>query len=280
MPTPPLVLYDNVFDATVLKAGATLSASAEMAGREVFRIADYRRERSWWQPTTDGGGADHWVRVQLPTAQAVDFLALDRGHNLYGKTLTLEGGPDGATWNVSRTVTVPASGAVGGTPAAAAMAATEEGVAWTLFPALASRLWWRLRIPYTAAFIPVITGLIVGSRFQFANYSTVYDEDQGERTLTTETSRAGYRATDTTYAWRTLDLGLALIGAAEYDTNIRALRTALFAKNAPAMVFMDYATYPERGWLYQLDGTTWGMAKQRVYREGRVRLRECGHLLG
>lgn len=280
MPTTPLLLFDNVFDSVVLQPAATVTASGEMVGREAFRVADYRRERSWWQPTTDGGGSDHWVRSQLGTAQAVDYIVLDRGHNLYGKTLTLEGGPDGSTWNVSQTLNVPASNAVGGTPAGPAMAATEEGVAWTLFAPLASRLWWRLRIPYSASFIPVITGLMVGLRTQLLGYSNIFDEDASERTETSETSKAGYRATDTTYSWRTCELGLAMIGATEYDNTIRAVKTALFDKNAPTMVFMDYATRPERGWLFQYSGTTWGMPKTRVHREGRIRLREVGQRLG
>jgi hypothetical protein len=279
-PTTPLLLFDNVFDSVVLQPGALVTASNEMAGREAFRVADYRRERTWWQPTTDGGGVDHWVRSQLPAAQSVDYVVLDRGHNLYGKTLTLEGGPDGATWNVSQTLTVPAQGAVGGTPAAAAMAATEEGVAWTLFAPLASRLYWRLRIPYSASFIPVVTGLMVGLRTQLLGYSNIFDEDASERTEVSETSKAGYRATDTTYSWRTCELGLELIGSTEYDNTIRAVKTALFDRNAPVMVFMDYGTRPERGWLFQYAGNAWNAPKTRVYRSARIRLRECGQRLG
>lgn len=277
----PLLLLDNVFDVVALYPGGVLSAITEVAGREAIRVGDYRRERTWWQPTSDGGGGDTWVRVQLTAAHAVDSIALDRGHNLAGKTVYLEGSADGVTWSISQPLNVPASGVIGGTPAAPAMAQTEEGVAWTLTPSLAARAWWRLRIPYTAAFVPQVTGIIAGLRTQLLGFSDVYDEDAGGRKQNVQESTAGYRATDTAYTWRTLELGFRLIGASEYDTTMRTVfRELLFAKNQPALVFMDYGTYPERGWLYQYDGTNWAMAKQRVHRNGRIQLREVAPRLG
>jgi hypothetical protein len=280
-PQTPLVLLDNVFDTIGLYAGAALTTSSESVGRDAFRIADYRRDRTYWSPTTDGGGVDHWVRVQLVAAHGVDYIVLDRGHNLAGKTVYIEGSSDGATWSISQALNVPAASVVGGTPTAPAMAATEEGAAWTIIPAaLAARVWWRLRVPYTAAFIPIVTGVMAGLKTQLLNFSTSFDEDAGGRTQASQQSIAGYRATDTTYAWRTVKLGLKYIGATEYDATIRTLRETIFAKNQPWMCFLDYGTRPERGWLYEFDGTDWAMAKQRVLREGVISGREVGAKLG
>jgi hypothetical protein len=164
---------------------------------------------------------------------------------------------------------------IGGTPLAPAMAATEEGAAWTIIgAALAARIWWRLRIPYTAGFVPVVTGIIAGLKTQLLGYATTFDEDAGGRTQVAQESASAYRGTDTTYSWRTASLDLAVIGATEYDTTMRTLRAMLFERNQPTMLWMDYGTYPERGWLYQFDGTAWSMGKSRVYRAGRIPLRE------
>lgn len=274
----PLLLLDNVFDTIALYPGGVVDAVSSAANRDPFRVADYRRDRTWWQPASDGGGADTWVRVQLLTAQAIDYVVLDRGHNLAGKTVYLEGGADGVTWPTSIQLTVPS--VVGGTPAAPAMVQTEEGAAWTLLAAATTaRLWWRLRVPYSAGFVPIVTGVMAGVRNQLLGYSSTYDEDAGGRTTSSQQSTAGYRSSDPTYAWRTAELQLALIGATEYDSTVRTLRDRLFAKNQPVMLFLDYATHPERGWLFQYDGASWGMAKSRVYRGGRITLREVGQRL-
>lgn len=280
-PQTPLLLVDNKFDAIGCYPSAIVDASAEGVGHEAFRVADYRRERTSWQPPTDGGGSDTWVRTHLAAASGVDSIWLDRGHNLAGKSVFLEGSTDGSSWTISQQLNVPASGVVGGTPVAPAMAATEEGAAWTLTAsALAARAWWRFRIPYTSTFVPVVPGIIAGLKTQLLGFSRVFDEDAGERTQVSQQSTAGYRATDTTYAWRTVQLSLGQIGAAEYDSTMRALRVLLFEKNQPAAVWMDYGTYPERGWLYQYDGTRWGMPKTRVLRDGQIALREVGQRLG
>lgn len=276
-PQTPLLFVDNVFDAVKLNPGATIDAVSEIAGHEAFRVADYRRDRSYWQAASDGGGSSTWVRVHLLATHGVDFLALDRGHNLAGKSVFLEGSADGATWSISQQVDVPAASTVGGTPAVPAMAQTEEGVAWTLIASpLAARAWWRLRIPYTSTFVPIVTGIMAGLKTQLLGFSDVFDEDAGGRTESNQLSTAGYRARETTYSWRTVELALRLVGATEYDATMRVLRDTLFAKAQPAMVFMDYGTYPERGWLYEYDGTNWAMAKQRVYRTGGITMRELG----
>lgn len=278
MPQTPLLLVDNVFDAIGLYPGATVDAASEVVGREAFRVADYRRDRTFWQPSTDGAGSDMWVRVHLSVARALDTIVLDRAHNLAGHTVYLEGSGDGATWSTSIALTVPT--AVGGSVTAPSMCQTEEGAAWATFALTAAHAWWRLRVPYVSGFLPAVTGIIAGQRTQLLGYSTTFDEDAGGRTQASQVSTAGYRASDTTYAWRTAELGLSLIGSAEYDSTIRTLRDLLFAKNQPTMLWMDFGTHPERGWMYQCDATTWGMPKTRVYRGGRIQLREVGQRLG
>lgn len=281
MPGTPLLLFDNYADNVNLYPLATVDASNEPEGFEAFRVADYRRERSYWQPATDGGGVDHFIRVNhgaVVGAKAVDYIAIDRDSTIENMSVFLEGSADGVTWNVSQQLNIPAGNVVGGSPIWPSLARTEEGVAWGIAnAALAARQWWRLRIPYVAAFRPVVTGLMFGMKNQLVGYSNVFDEDAGERTQSTELSTAGYRGQARSYAWRTCEVGLTNIGSAEYDASIRAARDAIFARQAPFMLLMDYVTRAERGWLFEYDATTWSMPKSRVLRNGRIRGREVGH---
>jgi hypothetical protein len=273
MPNPPLLLVDNVFDAINLYPGAIVDATSQAEGHEPFRVADYRRDRTSWQAANDVGvGGVHAIWVHLPFAMTPDFLFLDRGHNLAGKTLVLQGGDNGSTWPNSVSPVVPS--VVGGSPASPSMCQTEEGAAFTLFNAMPAHTWWELVIPASGGFVPIVTGLIIGARTQLLGYSKTFDEDAGGRTQPSMQSTAGYRANDRTYSWRTVALDLDLIGAPEYDTKIRALRSTLFDKNQPFVCAMDYGTHPERAWMYTYDGTSWSMPKSRVYRSGRLVGRE------
>jgi hypothetical protein len=169
---------------------------------------------------------------------------------------------------------VPALGTLGGSPTAA-LSVTEEGALYYLAAApTAAFRWWIFQVD--TAMAPIVPGLILGARTQLDGYSRVFDEDAGERTEKFSTSEMGVRGYDTTYAWRTLKLDLAYIGPAEYDATTRTLREKLWRRNSPFVCMMDWGTRPERGWMYQWDGKTWGFAKSRVYRSGVIQAREVG----
>lgn len=271
-PKAPLVLVDNVFDVTNQYPLGVLSSSGEAAGRSVRYIADYRRERDYWQAATNA--ADRYVRVNLGAGntRAVDFVWIDRGHNLWGLNVAVEASDDNfvATPNTTAAV-VPAQGTVGGDPETG-WCVTEEGAIYRLFAAFTARRYHQLRVVSAAQ--PIITGLVVGARTQLARYSRKFDDDAGGRTERLQESDAGYVATDRVYDHRTCTLDLGVIGAAEYDSAIRSLRALLFARNQPAVVAMDYGTNPERAWLFQYQGRNWSFAKERVHRSGAIQLRE------
>lgn len=278
-PIAPLLLVDNVYDTVTLYPTGTVTTSNERVGNEGHRVASYRRERASWQTSTTAAG--HYVQVDLgaTVSRDADFIVLDRGHNLWGRTVSVQHSADAITWVTLRSFLLPAAGTLAGDPTTTTGAVTEEGAWWALFAQSgAARRYWRVSSPDIIA--PIVTGLLLGLRSQLLGFSSTFDEDAGERTEATSTSTAGYRASEKTYSWRTLELGLAYIGAAEYDATIRTLRGWLFDRNQPAMIFMDHGTRPERGWLYQYDGKVWGAAKTRVYRSGRFRFRELGASLG
>jgi hypothetical protein len=282
MAQTPLVIVDNYFDTVNLYPLATLTASSEQTGREAFRVADYRRERSWWQPTAaaanTGLAVDHGAGVSL----AADYVFFDRGHNLWGHSILLQSGTDGVTFPTAVwTRVVPAllgSGAfpVGGDPTVG-WCVTEEGALWTLFSGAAGKRGWN--VVFIDNFLPVVPGVMIGARTQLLGYSRVFDEDAGDRVAPVDQSTAGYRGNSAVYAWRKCVLDLGAIGATEYDGTMRSLRRTLFERNQPCVVCLDYAGHPERAWLFQYDGGAWGFPKARVTRNGQIPLREVGQYL-
>lgn len=276
-PQTPVLIVDNVFDTITQYPNGTLTTSSERTGHEGYRVADYRRERTSWQTITTA--AFHFVTVDIgaPATTIVDTLFIDRGHNLWGKTVRVFGDNPAGTAGVARDLIVPAIGTLGGDPASGTMCVTEEGALYGFFTPMPAREVFLVYI--VDSWAPVIPGLILGKRTQLLGYSNTFDEDAGERMENSAISTAGYRGTDTTYSWRTCDIGLSLVGASEYDATMRALRELLFKRNQPVVIAMDYGTRPERAWMYQFDGKSWGMAKKRVHREGRLRFREVGQSL-
>lgn len=273
-PQPPTLLVANVFDRVNLNTAATLSASSEATGHEVRYAADYRRERTWWQTATTA--ANHYVRSDLGAGNtaAVDCCFLDRGHNLYGMTVAVQGGDDGVTWvttPISRAV--PAAGTVGGDPATT-WAVTEEGALYAFSALSSARRYWRVIV--TDSHQPVLTGVIVGARTQLLGFSTVWDTDAGTRVQRSETSDSGWRATGRTTSYRRVEIGLQSVGSAEYDGTMRYLRRTLFERDQPWVHIQDYGTYPERAWMFQVEGAGWDLPKSRATHAGRIAGREVG----
>ncbi len=282
-PQTPMLLVDNLCDRVTLYPSAVVTASSEVSGREVRRLSDYRRERTWWQPTDDGvanSPQGNWIDIDLGSGNAggVDYLWLDRGSpNIWNRTITIQMSDDHVTWPASKNLAIPDSAVLGGDPSSGTATITEDGEAYAIFAPLAPRRYIRVFFPYASGFIPVVTGLMLGMRNQFFGYSSTYNDDDGERTQNATTSDAGYRASARTYAWATATLTMKLIGDPEYDTVIREIKRKMFNLNQPAALVMNWGDYPERSLLHQLDGTKWAAPKTRTMRDLTIPLRECGH---
>jgi hypothetical protein len=210
--------------------------------------------------------------------KTVDSLWIDRGHNLWGKNITIFAG-DGATFPDALLYTVPALGTVGGDPTAG-FCVTEEGALYTLWAGFTRRAFI---IDCPSAWQPIYTGLILGKRVQLsspAGYSSVLDEDAGERSERIEASLIpGYEGADRTYSARKVELRLAYIGATEYDSAIRGLRRTLYEVGQAAVVCMNYGTHPERAWLYRYSGKSWSSPTPRSYRSVNIPMTEVGPLI-
>lgn len=281
-PQTPLLLVDNIFDQVNLYPGGAIAVSSEITGREGFRVADARRERSWWQPANDGGGSPgNWIAASLPGGATIqpDFIWIDRGHNLWGHLLEVSSSPTiGGAQTTRFSRVVPVLGTVGGDPTTG-WCVTEEGAIYALANFVAPANSWRVNPPFASGLVYIIPGLMLGKRTQLLGFSRVKDEDAATRTEIQEVSRANYLGTDKRYAARTVTLDLAYIGATEYDGTIRTLRRQLFELDQPAVVCMDYGTHPERAWLYRYQGTQFSAPQTRVSRATQFTMREVGPLL-
>jgi hypothetical protein len=69
------------------------------------------------------------------------------------------------------------------------MAVTEEGACYALFADSAAHRYWALTV--VTSILPVVTGAMLGMRTQLLGFSSVFDEDAGERTENTATSDRG-----------------------------------------------------------------------------------------
>lgn len=288
LPQTPFVLVKNGFDVITQYASGAITTSSEVTGREARRVGAYRRDRQGWQPLDDGAAntpQGNWVRTTLGTGITDTTSAgfIDRGHNLWGHSITWRGSANaGATWAVTVTRAVPALNAdgtapIGGDPTTG-VCVTEEGALWMSWPTTSAYGTWELFVPYVASFIPFLpSGVILGQGYQLSAFSAVLDDDAGARKMASEESDAGYRATGIIYNWRTALLQLSLIGDPEYDSQIRLLRTLIFARGAPLFYVWDWGTRPERGGLFTLDATAWAWGKRTVYRSGVIPLREHMH---
>jgi hypothetical protein len=280
-PQPPFILADNVYDRINLYPVATLSSLiTPIPGREISYMADYRRERTAFQAAAASQFNEVRVDLGIGNSAAVDTCWIDRGHNLWGKTVNIQTSND-PTWVTAidtraNGFVVPAQGTVGGDPTTG-WCVTEEGAIYTLFAITSAQRYLRIFISEVVA--AIYTGVILGKRIQLLNYSSVRDEDAGGRTERTTESDAGYQAVERVYAYRTLQLSLDLIGAAEYDASIRSLRSTLFERNQPAFIVMNYGDKPERGWLMQYQGKSWSSPMTRVHRKWSGTFREVGAVI-
>lgn len=107
-----VMLAENVFNPRLFPAHA-LSAVSEAADpvnpHDVEVIASGRRQRSenYWTPTALNTAA--WVRSSFNRVRVVDMVALDRGHNLAGKTVRVQASSDGFLTYSERSALIPSS---------------------------------------------------------------------------------------------------------------------------------------------------------------------------
>lgn len=173
----PFFGVENVFSVRQFRAHV-ITADEEDAGREAFRVADGRRSKlDFWAPTTPNVLHNIQVDSTVTGGISVDYFALDRGHNLNGKVVTLQRSVNGTAWTTIKAITVRATPS--GQIASVDGVHTDEGAVIVTFAASTAERYLRLLInPLGAGLIPRVVGLWAGLRWESGNiFLPLTDED-------------------------------------------------------------------------------------------------------
>lgn len=225
----PVFCTDNLFD-DLLYTSHTVTANEE--GTEAWHVANNRRSPSdYWTPTTANN--DAWVEVACDRVRSADFVAIDRGHNLAGKTVALQVSDDDFTTTESVfSITFPSSYGHGSLLSATNGARTEEG-AWVKSFDLRAAKYWRLHITAAASFTPKVVGLWVGKMWDPGEYvDRPWDEDGSVGAFEAAGNDLGWSAYTTQAAPRQGQVSLRLSNFYADDASRRFLD--LYRRGRPA----------------------------------------------
>lgn len=139
------------------------SGTSGPVGNETWRAFSGRRSAfSFWAPGTPN--IESWLQLQHEQVRGANFVALDRGHNLGGFAVKLQGSQDAATWATILSVAIPT---VPGGVLNSGMGVLNEEGAWLMtFPTL-DYTYWRLDIPAMGSGLqPNVVGLQLGMSYQ------------------------------------------------------------------------------------------------------------------
>lgn len=214
----------------------TITAEEEPTGFEAFRVGRSSRDELTNYATATTAASDWWLRVVFDRVRAFNFLAIDRGHNLAGKTVRLKVTSDATdftgTYQTVHDALLPVYSAPGhiddplGTR-------TEEG-AWVRRTPLYAGKAIELFIPAGGAgFLPKVVGLYVGLSWSPARPNDLPWEDDAD-TFVTET-------VDTPALWsgrgelgnrRDVIMGIRLQSPIDYDA-ARLHVVGIFGRGTP-----------------------------------------------
>jgi hypothetical protein len=165
----PLLLADNLGNPNLYQKVIVTdqSGTSGVVGFEAWRAFAGRRSAfSYWAPGTPN--IESWLQLQHEQVRAANFIALDRGHNLGGFAVKLQGSQDAATWATILSVTIPT--VWGGVLNSGMGVLTEEGAWLMTFPTTAPALaytYWRFDIPAMGVGLqPNVVGLQLGLSYQ------------------------------------------------------------------------------------------------------------------
>lgn len=126
MPGKPRFLAENLFNAASQFGDHEISANEQTTGNEAFRVADNRRTKTFWTPTTANSSA--WVKVDAGSGSHpfADMIVIDRASNLEGEQITLEGSANDTNWSQVFQTTLPTSESTDGDLSASSGVLTTE----------------------------------------------------------------------------------------------------------------------------------------------------------
>ena len=233
----PVVLVENFFSG-IQYPDHTISAEEEASGHPVERLANGRRSTDdYWTATTTNSST--WVKVQCDRVRAANMLVLDRGHNLAGKTITIECSQDNftTTHTIKSAITIPASSSPGAVTDTSGVL-TEEG-AWVIQFDLRAALYWRVTIPAMGSGLkPNIVGLWLGLALTLDWPDLPLDDDADELIVDLTQSDAGWIGNSQAANRRKGGLVLKLNGHAAYDA-VRLMLQGHYGMGRPCWLLHD-----------------------------------------
>lgn len=210
----PIWLSDNFFDEIGASPDAQVDnpAGDDAPGNESWRVADGLRDRTWWTVTTPN--ATRWLRSRVSTPRAANTLVLDRGHNLAGRNIRVDGYTSGGVLQTAYIDTVIRS-TVGGRPTDAQGCLLPTGE-WFIYFGGAPHAEYRVTIPAMGpGLVPIITGLSLGLAYRWPSYwdaPSAYDDRRRVSWAFNRTSEAGVRVRRTRRVHRQLSMRTELDG--------------------------------------------------------------------
>lgn len=251
-----------------------LTADQEDTGREAFRVATGRRSKlDFWAPTTPN--VPHQVEVDSTVAGgiSVDYFALDRGHNLNGKAVTLEKSVNGTAWTTVKAVTIPAT--PGGQIGDANGCHTDEGAFLVTFTASTAERHLRLNVAAMGAGLtPRVVGLWAGIAWKPGNiFLPLSDEDDVLLAARGQTTK-GWSGSTIHVRKRIGDLNFKLLTVAAFTDAAKHIRDN-FGRGRLMWIVHDDAN-SQRAVLAQrpLGRAGFRFPEQRSYRVSAVRWEE------
>jgi hypothetical protein len=194
----PLILSDNLFENVVLHPTFLVQNfnTDDAAGHEAFRLADNLRDMTFWTRTTSN--ANSFVDVDCLAPVSPNTIILDRGHNLAGKTVVVNGYDDlahTAGINISGNCVIPTT--PGGLPTDQNGCLTPDGVWWKTFTPSAKRVPSFTVLAMGVGLAPIVTGVYLGTSYRFPEYlnaPAAYDFGTQVTYKRNELSRGGVRS--------------------------------------------------------------------------------------
>lgn len=238
----PLLLADDLGNPALYPKVVVTdqSGTSGPTGFEVWRaFRGSRSAFSYWAPGVTNTEA--WLQIQCDQVRGANCIALDRGHNLGGFPVKLQGSQDAATWATILSVTIPT--VLGGLLTSGMGVRTEEGAWLMTFPTTAPALaytYWRFDIPAMGVGLqPNIPGLKLGMSYQPLALYRPYSEHSSQFSAQEVVTPFGWRGRGQKAVLQTTTLSLrADVDDCEY---LRARYTIeeVFGSGRPMWVVQD-----------------------------------------
>ena len=269
----PVLLVDNLFSSSQYPLHAMV-ADEEASGYEFRKARNGRRSRADYY-TASTANAQRTLDLSCNRVRAADMLVLDRGHNLGGATLTLQG----SMVSPSTSLTTIWSGTVPTVTSPGRIdepngVVTEEGAFLVRFTPQAYR-YWRLTVPALGSGIrPQIVGLWLGLSWSPDYFTRPWAEDMAEVIVQEQSSDIGWVGQTAPQPRRSGTLGFQLRDDWSYELARYHIQGQWIGRRRPMWIVMD-AEQADRAVLAMADlGVTGFRFDDAAWRNAQIGWRE------